>query len=129
MTSKALKKMIELEEELGPFNYKYKEAQPMTLKKYSELGTVHRCQPCQEYPGSWRVYQDGKEVGIFAEFDDAMICAKRAVEEYDSREQDNPINVQIGWKCSDDDPRIGQIWFSGFYIHGKFSQFGRYVEL
>jgi hypothetical protein len=34
----------------------------MALKKYAELGHVHRTQPCEEYPGRYIIYKKGDEV-------------------------------------------------------------------
>lgn len=34
--------------------------------------------------------------------------------------------VSICYKCSDNDPRIGEVWFAGFYMVGKFDTFGRW---
>lgn len=79
------------------------------MKKFAELGHVYRSEPCQEYPGSWRVYWDKHET-IFAEKEDAFNFANNnvAVSGYDAK---------ICWRCSEDDPRIGQVWFTGFYCH------------
>lgn len=99
----------------------------MSMRKFAELGHVYRTEPCEEYPGDWIVFAEGK---VYSEgnltFGAAHEKALRAVEEYDSKEQDFPINVSICWKCSDNDPRIGKVWFTGFYQHGKFNLFGTY---
>ena len=96
------------------------------MKTYAELGHVHRGEPCIEYPGEWLVYSKGEEKGSFTSFADAFDCALDWSKEYDSKEQDEPIRVSICWKCSDNDPRVGAVWFTGFYQHGKFNQFGDY---
>jgi hypothetical protein len=87
---------------------------------YSQLGTTHRGDPCKEYPGMWLVFAIGKEVASRDTFDDAWSCADVACK------MAPPETVSICWKCSDDDPRMGQVWFTGFYQHGKFDAFGRY---
>lgn len=99
---------------------------PLALPKYANLGVAHRGDPCEEYPGQWLVYASGKEETSHASFGDAFQAAQKAVDEYDSKEQDAPIRVSICWQCSDNDPRIGEVWFTGFYQHGKFNQYGQY---
>lgn len=95
------------------------------LRKYSELGTTHRNDPCQEYPGEWIVYLSGASNGkSFHSYDDAW---EFAAEKNGYFEADYfHVNVSICWKCSDNDPRIGEVWFTGFYQHGKFDQYGQY---
>jgi hypothetical protein len=104
-----------------------------TLKKYSELGHVWRNEPCQEYPGEWLVFsqpdsvsEGDQEVRSFPSFNEAMVYARTRVDAYDSKEQSWPIDISICWKCSDNDPRHGQVWFTGFYQHGEFNLFGEY---
>ncbi len=98
----------------------------MTLRAYKDLGTVYRGDPCKEYPGTWLVYVKGEEVYGSQSQEDAYWFAAGKVMEYDLVEQSEPLRVSICWQCSDDDPRVGQIWFTGFYQHGKFNQFGEY---
>lgn len=40
----------------------------------------------------------------------------------------NPSEITVCWKCSDEDPRIGQVWFTPFYRHGQWTFFGGYKE-
>jgi hypothetical protein len=95
------------------------------MRTFAELGHVHRCEPCIEYPGEWLVFIQGA-VSSHATFDNAMKVALGGVSGYDTLPQDEPLRVSICWKCSDNDPRVGQVWFTGFYQHGKFNQFGAY---
>lgn len=98
----------------------------MNLKRFTELGTAHRGEPCQEYPGTWLVYSGGKELPPLPSFDEAYQVAYKECIEYDNEDRNAPINISICWKASDDDKRIGQVWFTSFYQHGKFNQFGSY---
>jgi hypothetical protein len=99
------------------------------MKTYAELGTVHRNEPCQEYPGTWMVYykspDENLEVGK-ASFEEAYTVAAKFLIKYDADVRDFPLRLSICWKCSDNDPRVGQVWFTGFYQHGKFNLFGDY---
>jgi hypothetical protein len=97
------------------------------MKKYAELGTVHRGEPCQEYPGEWLVYS-GKQEKSFDSFEKAKAWAETEVEILFTIEAVEPPRVSICWKCSDNDPRVGQVWFTGFYQHGKFNIFGSYIS-
>ena len=101
----------------------------MSLKRYAELGTVHRTEPCQEYPGEWLLFfpwaPNEQSYGSYADARDAATKLLNKAED-DKREYD-PKDVSICWKCSDNDPRVGQVWFTGFYCHGRFNLFGSYV--
>jgi len=92
------------------------------MKTYAELGHVHRNEPCQEYPGEWLSYLNGGDEKSFPTFEEARNDAA-------DRQDASPDNVEtsVCWKCSDNDPRQGQVWFTGFYQHGKWNVFGRYV--
>lgn len=103
------------------------ERKDVMLKPFAALGTVHRGEPCKEYPGQWLVFSAGKELPPLPSFDEAYSVAYKECIEYDKHDQQEPIKVSICWKASDDDPRIGEVWFTGFYQHGKFNQFGSYV--
>jgi hypothetical protein len=115
----------------------------MLLKKYAELGTVHRCEPCQEYPGEWLVmipenvgpcwtrfwFSEERSHGGHSHqsFDDALQIAKKFLDYLENEKIEyNPTKISVAWKCTDNDPRIGQVWFTGFYQHGKFNFFGDY---
>ena len=91
------------------------------MKRYNELGTAHRNEPCVEYPGTWHAYQDGTELGQYNTFGEALAAAKLANDETGNK-------TSVGWSASDNDPRIGQVWMTGFYIHGRFDQFGFYRD-
>lgn len=96
------------------------------MKKYAELGTVHRCEPCVEFPGTWLVYINGDAPPgepTFGSFEEAHIFAKR---EWEITPIEPTPKVSVCWKASDDDPRVGQVWFTPYYQHGYFDQFGRY---
>lgn len=94
----------------------------MSLKKYAELGNVFRNEPCQEYPGEWIVYVNGSESSKHPAFDKAFNAAKEASD----KAQDIETEVSVCWNCSDGDPRVGEVWFTSFYRHGKFDCFGSY---
>jgi hypothetical protein len=94
------------------------------MRAYAELGHVHRTEPCIEYPGYWLVYVDGSEVSQCITFEEAWEVCKRGL---DTALQLN-AKVSICWTCTESDPRVGEVWFTGFYQHGYFDQFGRYVS-
>lgn len=105
----------------------------MTLPSYASLGTVHRTKPCQEYPGSWGVYlpahldYPGENPVQFSDFDSALQWAKSTLIQLEEQKTEyNPRDISICWKCSDNDPRIGKIWFTPFFCAGKFDWFGQY---
>lgn len=115
------------------------------LKKYNDLGTVHRTAPCLEYPGMWiinipgyldsdwsRFWRSEERESLghsHPSFEVALQKAKeflsyleRCKVEYD------PRDIMISWKCSDNDVRIGKIWFTPFYTHGRFNYWGIYTQ-
>lgn len=94
------------------------------MKSYADLSTVHRTEPCREYPGEWIVYQDGTEYGKA----DDLYAAKDLAYELIQHGHVDPCNVSICWSCSENDPRIGMVWFTPFYQHGRFNAFGQYRE-
>lgn len=103
--------------------------EPKNLKKFAELGHVHRTEPCQEYPGTWMVYyttpaKDNEFPN--ATYADAHRKARQLLREYDWEDRGFPLKLSICWMASENDPRIGEVWFTGFYQHGKFNQFGEY---
>lgn len=89
------------------------------MKAYADLGHVYRCEPCIEYPGQWIVYASDAAIA-HATFDAAYKHAKHLAETLDK--------VSVAWGASVDDPRIGQVWFTGFYVAGSFDQFGRWKD-
>lgn len=93
------------------------------MRTYSELGHVHRTEPCLEYPGEWLVFIDGGAAGEFTR-DTFEAAFELATERNESASVGT--EVSICWNCSDNDPRLGEVWFTGFYQHGKFDRFGRY---
>lgn len=107
----------------------------MALKKFAELGTANRGDPCQEYPGKWLIHYPYCLEEIIGEngeieqssLDDAKCAVKGLIRRLEEKQIEyNPRDITISWKCSDNDPRIGQVWFTGFYVHGRFSFFGQY---
>lgn len=107
------------------------------LRAYAELGTVHRTEPCQEFPGEWLLCipkaLEGKCAEHYKESHTTLREAQAAGEhllswlEY-NRIEYNPKDITVCWKCSDEDPRIGQVWFTPFYRHGSWTFFGGYKE-
>lgn len=118
----------------------------MNLPKYTELNTATRTKPCQEYPGEWLVcipdglgghwsrfwFSDKNRPHLghsFQTFDEAMNIAKNFLNYLEENHVEyNPTNITICWKATDNDPRIGEVWFTPFYMHGKFNFFGDYRE-
>lgn len=92
----------------------------MKLPLLSQLTTATRGNPCQEYPGTWTVYIGGAEVGTFQDLPDdvsdkgaelnALSLARRL-----SDSDPEGREVTVSWQCSDQDPRHGQVWFTGYY--------------
>jgi hypothetical protein len=93
------------------------------MKHYSDLGHVFRCEPCIEYPGYWLLFVDGKEAGQYNNFNDCYAATQKSLD----IAMQLGVTVSICWQCSEDDPRVGELWFTGFFQYGKFDQFGRYV--
>lgn len=105
----------------------------MILRKFSELGTVHRNQPCQEYPGVWNVNLPASvrisDNTKYATFQEAQDGAKYALDLLDRAGIEfNPREITISWSCSDDDPRVGKTWFTPFYVVCRASFFGGFVS-
>lgn len=103
------------------------------MKKYSELGTVHRTEPCQEYPGKWFLYYPwqlpDEKAKDFPSLSEAILHGELVINQAEEEKREyNPRDVTICWQCSDDDPRVGQVWFTGFYRHGRFNLWGQYVS-
>jgi hypothetical protein len=92
-----------------------------TLPRYADLGTVHRTKPCVEYPGEWLVYIDGNNERSFTTQEDAIKAAHASVDEFPDADK-----ISVCWKCSDDDPRQGQVWFTGFYQLGSVNGYGQW---
>ena len=97
------------------------------MKKYSELGDIHRCEPCEEYPGSWMIFINGEvpmDEETHQDFEAAYLAAKR---EWETSVLEDPPIVAVCWRASDNDPRIGQVWFTSYYRHGAINQYGQYI--
>lgn len=99
------------------------------MKTYTELGTVHRTEPCVEYPGAWILYVSGEEQSRHESLELAKVAGRAAYERSDPRGWDNGSpDISICWSCSNYDPRMGQVWFTGFYQAGRFDSLGRFKE-
>lgn len=85
------------------------------MKKYAELGHVYRCEPCVEYPGVWIVYAQNEQ-SDHPSLDSAM---KQAMHIHDILN----VSVSVCWAASEDDPRVGQVWFTGFYCHTRLRSY------
>jgi hypothetical protein len=109
----------------------------LVLKRYADLGNVHRTEPCMEYPGEWMLCipkaleEKSREYyrESHASQKEARDCGDRLLAwlEY-NRIEYNPREITVCWKCSDEDPRIGQTWFTPFYRHGNWTFFGGYKD-
>jgi hypothetical protein len=93
------------------------------MKRYNELTTVDRGNPCVEYPGEWIVYYNDHE-DTSRSFD-SLEAAYLSAQQFANVTEFCP---SVNWAASPDDPRVGEVWFTGFYRHGKFDQFGRYSQ-
>lgn len=103
----------------------------MSLPKYSELTSIHRGDPCQEYPGKWLLNlplpYEGKTQYEYPTVGAARIWALRILNSFEESKQEyDPSKTSISWECSDNDPRVGQVWFTGYYMHGRYNIFGSY---
>jgi len=97
------------------------------MLSYSQLGTTHRTAPCREYPGEWLVFCNGNQPkdmdNSFSDFESAFVAAQ-------SLANNSPDDecISICWCADEDDPRHAEVWFSGFYQHGKFDRFAIYIN-
>lgn len=107
----------------------------LVLKRYAELGTVHRTEPCMEYPGEWLLCVSKEVEKRAGEYyreshstqQEAQDCGQRLLAWLEAnRVEYNPREITVCWKCSEEDPRIGQMWFTPFYRHGRWSIWGHY---
>lgn len=83
----------------------------MALKLLKDLKSSERTQPTRDYPGRWLVFGDDKLVGDFPTDEEAYRFATRVCDRHDK--------VSVAWEANDDDPRIGEVWFTGFYTAYK----------
>lgn len=84
------------------------------MKTLAELGHVHRTEPCREYPGRWYANE--------AAFDTLTEAKERA-------RRVNALTgrvVTVSWCATPGDPRIGEVWFTPFYLHGFYDSNGVY---
>lgn len=103
------------------------------MKAYKDLGSVHRGEPCLEYPGEWLLFlplpHEGKTEHSFPTRQEALDAGVRITDKWESeRVEYDPRKVSVGWKCSDNDPRQGQVWFTGFYVGWRMNMYGSYKE-
>lgn len=90
------------------------------MRTYAELGHVHRGEPCVEYPGQWFVLIGGAERYACTDREEAV----RAATAFSKVDENWDYTISVFWSCSDNDPRVGQVWFTGCYTfiswrHGK----------
>ncbi len=81
------------------------------MKTYMQLTTVDRGAPCLEYPGTWYGYLNGREVAVLSgkgAEDMAFTLAREKHIPYENC-------VEVGWLADDNDPRVGEIWFTSYY--------------
>jgi hypothetical protein len=84
----------------------------------ADLCTVHRGDSCEDYPGRWILYHGGAEV--YASKDFANTWVKLGARDGECE------GDSICWCATDGDPRVGQVWFTGFYRHGTWDSLGTY---
>jgi len=94
----------------------------MSLPKYAELTHVNRGDPCQEYPGRYLSYLNGDDERSFESLEEARQDAYQRMP-FTAPE----MEASVCYSCSDDDPRIGQVWFTGFYQVGKYNRWGQWI--
>ncbi len=95
------------------------------MKHFAELTTSERINPCIEYPGRWFVNYHPAPGAAGEPFDAEFATLEEAMAK--ARTSGEVPAYSISWCASDDDPRVGQVWFSGFYIHGRFNAAGKYT--
>lgn len=107
----------------------------LVLKRYADLGHVHRTEPCLEYPGEWLLCIPRSVEVLAGEYyreshasqREAKACGEKLIAWLEANGVEyNPRDFTICWKCSDEDPRMGQVWFTPFYRHGSWGTFGDY---
>ena len=108
------------------------------MRAFKDLGTVHRGDPCLEYPGKWILFiparlqesmncMDEQSKREFASQEEAISYGGSIIEwAEDSLLEYNISDFSVCWSCSDDDPRVGQVWFTPFYCAGRWNMFGHY---
>jgi hypothetical protein len=107
------------------------------LKSYAELGTVHRGAPCQEYPGTWLVTvsnditsKSNRGTMLCGSKNEAITAGTALVNTLeDELVEYNPRDIGVCWQASDNDPRVGEVWFTGFYKLGHWNHFGHFREV
>ena len=90
------------------------------LPLYAELTTVNRGAPCKEYPGTYFLYRNGQEFshasGQVGESEALSLLFNVVYNaELHARSADYRGTYTLAWSASADDPRIGQVWFTGYY--------------
>lgn len=88
----------------------------MKLTSFALLTTVYRSDPCAEYPGTWIVYVNGVDVAHFVDTPLNVSAKGLALARARNEKDDNyDAKVSIAWQANDNDPRIGKVWFTGYY--------------
>jgi hypothetical protein len=98
------------------------------MKKYADLGTAHRCEPCVEWPGQYLIFINGNapvSEESFPNFEAAYLAAQK---EWELSTLEVAPRVSICWQATDGDPRVGQVWFTSYYQLGWINQFGQFCN-
>jgi hypothetical protein len=101
---------------------------PYILPRYDELTSINRASPCQEYPGVYLTYTNGKDEKSFSSLAAAVqdacdrVFAVQRPWDYDP----NLWNANVCWKCSNNDPRQIEDWFCDFYAIGHYNIAGEW---
>jgi hypothetical protein len=70
----------------------------------------------------WRLYCGGNEVYASKDYANTYDFAVRM-----GAKNGDCDGWSICWDSTDGDPRVGQVWFTGFYRHGTWNLLGQYV--
>lgn len=102
------------------------------LKAFAELGDVYRNAPCQEYPGTWMLcppqHLEAMGYGSSSTYSsdaEAIAAGNALLDKLEAAKVEyDTTDLSVCWKASDNDPRVGEVWFTGFYKLGSWSHFG-----
>lgn len=89
----------------------------------ADLCTVHRGDQCDDYPGRWVLHCGSSELYASKDFGNTFEFAVKL-----GARNGDCDGYTICWRATEGDPRIGQVWFTGFYRHGTWNVFGQYVS-
>lgn len=121
------------------------------MKHFKDLPGSQRGDPCIEYPGRWILSLPERKVRApvfgasfpgealwetqppreesFDSQESAMAAALTTMRMWEEEYSEyQATHITIGWQASDDDPRQGCTWFTGYYRVGRFSIFGDWKE-